>query len=88
MDRSGCVRALLRGSRTDAGRRCRRDAGAAVADPAGHPALDLPAGAEAQLAGLGVAAVRVDGCTLESADLYSHRRTSSAGRFAGLVWLS
>ncbi|WP_461170597.1 polyphenol oxidase family protein [Arthrobacter sp. Z1-15] len=55
---------------------------------AGTPALDLPAGAEAQLTALGVSALRVGGCTLESADLYSHRRSSSAGRFAGLVWLS
>ena len=55
---------------------------------AGTAALDLPAGAEAQLAALGVSAVRIGGCTLESGDLYSHRRSSSAGRFAGLVWLS
>lgn len=54
----------------------------------GTPALDLPAGAEAQLAALDVDVVRVPGCTLESDDLYSHRRTSSAGRFAGVVWLS
>lgn len=54
----------------------------------GTPALDLPAGAAAQLAALDVAAVRLRGCTLESEDLYSHRRSSSAGRFAGLVWRS
>ena len=52
----------------------------------GTPALDLPAGAEAQLAALGVDVVRVGGCTLESDDLYSHRRSSGSGRFAGLIW--
>ncbi|GAA3288647.1 polyphenol oxidase family protein [Arthrobacter citreus] len=52
----------------------------------GTPALDLPSGAAAQLAALDVKVTRVSGCTLESADLYSHRRSSSAGRFAGLVW--
>lgn len=54
----------------------------------GTPALDLPAGAAGQLAGLGVDVVRVPGCTLESDALYSHRRSSSAGRFAGLIWLA
>jgi YfiH family protein len=54
----------------------------------GTPALDLPAGAAAQLAALDVDVVRVGGCTLESGDLYSHRRSSSSGRFAGLVWRS
>ena len=52
----------------------------------GTPALDLPAGAEVQLADLGVEAVRLPGCTLESDELYSHRRSSSTGRFAGLIW--
>lgn len=52
----------------------------------GTPALDLPAGAQSQLEALGVDVVRVPGCTLESDDLYSHRRSSSAGRFAGLIW--
>ena len=54
----------------------------------GTPALDLPAGAEAQLVSLGVDVVRVPGCTLESEDLYSHRRSSASGRFAGLIWRS
>ena len=54
----------------------------------GTPALDLPAGATAQLAALGVDVTSVGGCTLESGTLYSHRRSSSAGRFAGLVWRS
>ncbi|MET4061360.1 YfiH family protein [Arthrobacter sp. UYP6] len=54
----------------------------------GTPALDLPAGAEAQLAGLGVEVLRLGGCTLESDDLYSHRRSADAGRLAGLIWRS
>ncbi|WP_343206263.1 polyphenol oxidase family protein [Arthrobacter yangruifuii] len=52
----------------------------------GTPALDLPAGAEAQLAGLGVAVERVPGCTLENEELFSHRRSPAAGRFAGVIW--
>ena len=52
----------------------------------GTPALDLPGGAQAQLVDLDVDVLRVGGCTLESDDLYSHRRSSAAGRFAGLVW--
>jgi YfiH family protein len=52
----------------------------------GTPSLDLGAGARAQLARSGVAVVDVARCTLESGDLYSHRRDgASAGRLAGLV---
>ncbi|MFI6534076.1 polyphenol oxidase family protein [Nonomuraea sp. NPDC050547] len=54
----------------------------------GTPALDLPAGIEAQLLAAGVGEVRHDArCTIETGDLYSHRRERVAGRFAGLVWL-
>lgn len=52
----------------------------------GTPALDLPAGAEAELTALDVQVTRLPGCTLESDDLYSHRRSSAAGRFAGVIW--
>ncbi|MCC9206422.1 polyphenol oxidase family protein [Arthrobacter sp. zg-Y769] len=52
----------------------------------GTPALDLPAGAEAQLAGLGVAVERIAGCTLENDQLFSHRRDPASGRFAGVIW--
>lgn len=52
----------------------------------GTPALDLAAGAAAELAGLGVEAHRVPGCTREESRLYSYRRDHSTGRFAGLVW--
>jgi polyphenol oxidase len=54
----------------------------------GTPALDLRAGIEAQLRAAGVGDVRHDArCTIESGELYSHRRESPGGRFAGLIWL-
>lgn len=54
----------------------------------GTPALDLRAGIDAQLRAAGVPEVRHDArCTIECADLYSHRRRDP-GRFAGLIWLS
>ena len=54
----------------------------------GTPALDLGAGVVAQLGGLGVRDItRVDPCTMESPDLFSHRRDGAGtGRQAGLVW--
>lgn len=53
------------------------------------PALDLRAGIDAQLHAAGVGEVRHDArCTIESAELYSHRREQRAGRFAGLIWLA
>ncbi|GGO75146.1 peptidoglycan editing factor PgeF [Nonomuraea cavernae] len=53
------------------------------------PALDLRAGIEAQLRGTGLTDVRHDDrCTIESAELYSHRREQPGGRFAGLIWLT
>lgn len=56
--------------------------------PAGAPALDLRAGLAAGLAGRGVAATVVGGCTAESPERYSYRRDGVTGRFAGLVWLA
>lgn len=54
----------------------------------GTPALDLRAGIAAQLTRAGVSDVRHDDrCTIETADLYSHRREGVTGRFAGIVWL-
>ncbi|GLW10949.1 laccase domain protein [Microtetraspora sp. NBRC 13810] len=54
----------------------------------GTPALDLRAGIAAQLARAGVGDVRHDDrCTIESAELFSHRREQHTGRFAGIVWL-
>lgn len=55
----------------------------------GTPGLDLGAGVRAQLADLGVAVRDASRCTLESTDLYSHRRDGAgAGRFAGLIRLA
>jgi YfiH family protein len=55
----------------------------------GTPALDLRAGIEAQLRAVGLPDVRHDArCTIESDELYSHRRQRPGGRFAGLIWLA
>lgn len=55
----------------------------------GTPALDLGAGARAQLEEAGVTVTMVGGCTREDATLHSHRRDGAeAGRFAGVVWRS
>ncbi|GIH74245.1 peptidoglycan editing factor PgeF [Planobispora longispora] len=54
----------------------------------GTPAVDLRAGITAQLARAGVGDVRHDArCTIESPELFSHRRERPTGRFAGYVWL-
>ncbi len=52
----------------------------------GTPALDLPAGVRAQLAALDVPVEYSGECTLENDSLFSYRRDSLIGRFAGLVW--
>jgi len=52
----------------------------------GTPALDLPAGAKAQLEAAGVVIEYAGPCTLENEGLFSYRRSASTGRFAGLVW--
>ncbi|NUU30812.1 polyphenol oxidase family protein [Arthrobacter sp. C9C5] len=52
----------------------------------GTPGLDLPAGVRSQLEAEGVAVEYLGGCTREDEDLYSYRRNSRTGRFAGLVW--
>lgn len=52
----------------------------------GTPALDLPAGVRAQLGALNVTVEYSGECTLENDSLYSYRRDSRTGRFAGLVW--
>lgn len=52
----------------------------------GTPSLDLPAGVRAQLDASGVAVEYLGECTLESGSLFSYRRDSRTGRFAGLVW--
>ncbi|ABM08124.1 polyphenol oxidase family protein [Paenarthrobacter aurescens] len=52
----------------------------------GTPALDLPAGVRAQMAALDVTVEYSGECTLENDSLFSYRRDSRTGRFAGLVW--
>lgn len=52
----------------------------------GTPALDLPAGAKSQLEEAGVVVEYAGPCTLENEQLFSYRRSSTTGRFAGLVW--
>ena len=55
----------------------------------GTPALDLGAGVRSQLESVGVPVVGVGGCTLEDPTLHSYRRDgATAGRLAGLVWMS
>jgi YfiH family protein len=52
----------------------------------GTSSIDIGAGVTAQLDRAGVRVVQVPGCTMESPDLYSHRRDgASAGRFAGVI---
>ncbi|MFF3437212.1 peptidoglycan editing factor PgeF [Streptosporangium sp. NPDC002721] len=52
------------------------------------PALDLRAAITSQLGKAGVGEITHDTrCTIESADLFSHRRERTTGRFAGYVWL-
>lgn len=54
----------------------------------GTPALDLRAGIVAQLRQAGVAEIHHDArCTIESPELFSHRREGRTGRLAGYVWL-
>ncbi|MFB9676234.1 peptidoglycan editing factor PgeF [Streptosporangium vulgare] len=52
------------------------------------PALDLRAAITSQLGKAGVGEITHDTrCTIESADLFSHRGEGTTGRFAGYVWL-
>jgi copper oxidase (laccase) domain-containing protein len=54
----------------------------------GTPGLDLGAGVTAQLEQAGCEVVQIDRCTLEHAQLHSHRRDGVAsGRFGGLIWM-
>ncbi|MFC4943493.1 peptidoglycan editing factor PgeF [Pseudonocardia sp. GCM10023141] len=62
--------------------------GSAVATRKRTPGLDLRAGLYHQLTALGVAKIGADPrCTLESADLYSHRGNGPTGRQAAFTWL-
>ncbi|MDR1512946.1 MAG: polyphenol oxidase family protein [Propionibacteriaceae bacterium] len=54
----------------------------------GTPAIDLGEGAAAQLAELGVTVHRLDPCTAENSDLFSHRRDGDqSGRLGAIVWM-
>ncbi|MEJ1116191.1 polyphenol oxidase family protein [Paenarthrobacter sp. CCNWLY172] len=52
----------------------------------GTAALDLPAGVRAQLEAMDVTLEYSGECTREHNSLFSYRRDSRTGRFAGLVW--
>lgn len=61
--------------------------GSASRTRAGTPGLDLRAGLARALREAGVAGVAQDPrCTMESRELYSHRRGAPTGRLAGVVW--
>ena len=61
--------------------------GSASRTRAGTPGLDIRAGLRRQLVEAGVAGVVQDPrCTLESRELFSHRRGAPTGRLAGVVW--
>lgn len=67
---------------------CAEVPAARAASRAGTPALDLRAAVVAQLGAAGVERVEVDpACTLESPELFSHRRDRVTGRIAGVVWI-
>jgi YfiH family protein len=62
--------------------------GTAAVTRTGSPSLDLARGVASQLAAAGVHEVSKDNrCTVESRELFSHRRDGVTGRFAGVVWL-
>lgn len=61
--------------------------GSATRTRFGTTGLDLRAGLRRQFLDTGVAAVAQDPrCTLESAELFSHRRGAPTGRLAGVTW--
>lgn len=60
--------------------------GAWATSRTGTPALDLRAGLTRELEGRGVMAHSIGPCTRETPELYSYRRESRTGRFAGVIW--
>ena len=66
---------------------CARHPSMAATTRGGTPALDVAAGVLAQLAGAGVPAEHLPGCTVEDDALFSVRRDGAGtGRCAALVW--
>jgi polyphenol oxidase len=62
--------------------------GSACRTRKGTAGLDIRAGLHRQLAELGVARIGADPrCTMESPELYSHRREGRTGRLAAITWL-
>ena len=62
--------------------------GSAVRTRKGTPGVDLRAGLHRQLTALGVTRIDADPrCTLETRDLYSHRRDTRTGRQAAITWI-
>ncbi len=62
--------------------------GSAVRTRRGTPGIDIRAGLYHQLVELGVGRIGGDPrCTLESRELFSHRRDARTGRQAGIIWL-
>ncbi len=54
----------------------------------GTPAIDLAAGAVAQLESLGVEVAHVGPCTRTENDHFSHRADPDSGRQVGVIWLN
>lgn len=52
----------------------------------GTEGLDLPAAAGRELEQLGVEVRQSGACTLEDENYYSYRRSTKAGRLAGVIW--
>lgn len=62
--------------------------GSRTMTPQGTAGLDLRSGITRQLKQLGVSSIDVDlRCTVDDADLFSHRRGAPTGRLASLVWM-
>lgn len=62
--------------------------GSASRTRAGTPGLDIRAGLRGQLLAAGVRGVAQDPrCTMESPELFSHRRNAPTGRLAGVIWI-
>lgn len=63
--------------------------GSACTTRKGTPGLDIRAGLWEQLAAAGIARIGVDPrCTMESPELFSHRRDSGrTGRIGGVIWV-